>query len=142
MSYLCGHDPLSLGDQSALGADTVPPPAVPLVSLECRHHAVVPTARTLRSALVPLRGPKEKRGRNCSQHGVLRHQSRNVHTARQTHAAGKSSSHTCCVVERCAELLLEGTLSSCVEYTYRLQLRTALFIQREKYFFYLTNEPL
>lgn len=88
LPYLCGHDALSLGDQSALGADTVPPPAVALVSLEGRHHTVVPTTCTLRRALVPLRCPQEKRGRNGTQHGVLRHQGRNVHTARQTHSAG------------------------------------------------------
>jgi len=94
--YLCGHDPLSLGDQSTFGADTVPPPAVTLVPLEGRHHPVVPTARTLGSALIPLRRPQEKSGRNGSQYGMLRHQGRNVHTARQTHAAGKSSSHHTC----------------------------------------------
>jgi hypothetical protein len=94
-AYLGCHDALPLGDQRALGADTVPPTAVALVALEGRHHSVVPTARTLGGALVPLRGSQEERRRDGSQHRVLRHEGRHVHAARQTHAAGGPSNGAC-----------------------------------------------
>jgi hypothetical protein len=86
-AYLCGHDALSLRDEGALGADTVSPPAVPLVALQGRHDAVVAAARTLGGALVPLRGPQEEGGWDGSQHGVLRHEGRHVHTTGQAHTA-------------------------------------------------------
>lgn len=58
--HLRGHDPLALGYQRALGAHTVPPPAISLVALERRHHPVVPTAGALRGARVPVGRPDEE----------------------------------------------------------------------------------
>jgi hypothetical protein len=87
LAYLCGHDALSLCDEGALGADTVSPSAVALVALQSRHDAVVAAARTLGCALVPLRGPQEEGGWDGSQHGVLRHEGRHVHTTGQAHTA-------------------------------------------------------
>lgn len=91
-AYLGGHDALSLGDERAFGTHTVPPSAVTLVTLEGRNDSVVSAARTLRGPLIPLRGPEEEGWRNGPQHGVLRHEGRNVHATGQTHDAGGSRS--------------------------------------------------
>ena len=47
--YLCGHDPLPLRDEIALGASAVPEPAVALVALQPRDHPVVAAAGALGS---------------------------------------------------------------------------------------------
>lgn len=75
--HLGRHDPLPLRDQGALGADTVPPATVALVSLERRDDAVVAAPRALGCPLVPLRGAQEERGRYRAQDRVQRH----VHAA-------------------------------------------------------------
>jgi hypothetical protein len=85
--YLSGHDALPLCDEGALGAYTVPPPAVPLVALEGRYDTVVPATRTLWGALVALRGSQKEGGRDGAQHRVLGHEGRHVHTAGQAHVA-------------------------------------------------------
>jgi hypothetical protein len=86
-AYLCGHDALSLRDEGALGAHTVPPPAVPLVALKGGHDPMVPAAGTFGGALVPLRGSQEEGGWDGTQHWVLGHEGRNVHTTGQAHIA-------------------------------------------------------
>ena len=56
------HDPLPLCDERALGAEAVPPPAVPLVPLQRGHVPVVAAPRALRGPLVPLTGLAQQKG--------------------------------------------------------------------------------
>ena len=57
--HLGRHHPLPLGDEGALGAQTVPPPAVALVALEGRHHPVVAAPGALRGAGVAVVSSQE-----------------------------------------------------------------------------------
>ncbi len=61
------HHPLPLGDERALGAQAVLPPAVALVALERGHHAVVAAAGALRGALQLRANSRHARagGLNC-----------------------------------------------------------------------------
>ncbi len=61
-SHLGGHDALSFGNERALGAGTVPPAAVALVSLQGRNDAVIAAAGALGRPLVALGGAEEHSG--------------------------------------------------------------------------------
>lgn len=50
-AHLCGHDALPLRYKCALSADTVPPPAVPLVAFQGGDYAVVAASSALRGPL-------------------------------------------------------------------------------------------
>ena len=65
--HLGRHDPLPLGDERALGAHTVPPAAVALVTLQGRHHPVVTAAGTFRGARVAVRGPQVQGRRSVAR---------------------------------------------------------------------------
>lgn len=67
--HLRRHHALPLGDQGALAAGAVAVPAVPLVTLQRRHYAVVAAAGTLGRALVPLLGAQEER-REAAEDGL------------------------------------------------------------------------
>jgi hypothetical protein len=61
-SHLGGHDALSFGYERALGAGTIPPAAVALVSLQGRDDAVIAAAGALGRPLVALGSPEEHSG--------------------------------------------------------------------------------
>lgn len=62
-SHLSGHDALSLGDERAFGAGTVPPATVALVAFQSGDDAVVAATGAFRGALVALGRPQEQSGR-------------------------------------------------------------------------------
>ena len=45
------HDPLALGDECALSAQTVPPPAIPLVALIYFYNNYIDVKQVLRGAI-------------------------------------------------------------------------------------------
>lgn len=66
-SHLGGHDALSFGYERALGAGTIPPAAVALVSLQGRDDAVITAAGALGRPLVALGSPEEHSGGGSSR---------------------------------------------------------------------------